>query len=116
MENLQEFMLMFRMEPTFQQPTQEQINEMHQQWGSFIGGVASQARLVSTSRLGFQGKLIDSSMSVTDGITISDTQTLSGNMVIKAQDLNEAAEIAKGSPVLKAGGSVEIRTIIPMEN
>jgi hypothetical protein len=52
--------------------------------------------------------------SVSEGILISENQTLGGNMIVKAADLNEAAEIAKGCPILLMGGNVEIRTINPM--
>ena len=116
MENLQDFMLLFRMKPSNQQPTAEQLTAMQQQWGIFIGGIAAQAKLVSTSRLGFDGNLIDKGMSVSSGINIANNETLSGNMVIKATTLNEATEIAKGCPVLAMGGSVEVRNIIPMES
>ncbi|MCP9770355.1 hypothetical protein EGI22_20810 [Lacihabitans sp. LS3-19] len=88
---------------------------MHQQWGVFIGGIATQAKLVSTTRLGFEGKCIDATHSVAENLKLSNNQMISGNMILKAQDINEATEIAKGCPVLKMGGSVEIRNILPIE-
>lgn len=100
MENLQDFMLLFRMQPTNQQPTGEQLNAMQQQWSIFIGGIAAQAKLVSTSRLGFDGNLIDKNLNVSSGINMTNNETLSGNMVIKASTLKEATEIAKDCPVL----------------
>jgi hypothetical protein len=114
MENLQNFMLLFRIEPGNQQPTAEQLVEMQKQWGIFIGGIAAQAKLVSTSRLGFDGNLIDKNLNVVNSILITESKTLSGNMVIKATSINEATEIAKGCPVLPMGGSVEVRNILPM--
>jgi hypothetical protein len=115
MENLQDFMLLFRMQPSNQPPTAEQLGAMQQQWGVYISGIAAQAKLVSTSRLGFEGNLIDSSLLVTSGINITNNQTLAGNMVIKATSLYEATEMAKGCPVLAMGGAVEIRNTIPMQ-
>ncbi len=115
MENLQEFMLLFRMQPTTQQPTAEQVTTMQRQWGAYIGSIAAQAKLVSTSRLGFEGNLIDSSSSVTSGINIANKETLTGNMIVKALSLKEATEMAKGCPVLAMGGSVEVRSTIPMQ-
>ncbi|NJM94585.1 MAG: hypothetical protein HC842_07920 [Cytophagales bacterium] len=87
---------------------------MQQQWGAFIGGIASQEKLVSTSRLGFEGVLINPGSEITNGINVSNNQTLTGNMVVKASSLSEASEMAKGCPVLSMGGSVEVRMIIPM--
>lgn len=115
MENLQDFMLLCRNKPSNQQPTPEQLTAM-QQWGAYIGSIAAQAKLVSTSRFGFEGNLIDSSLAVTSGISIANNETLTGNMVVKATSLQEATEIAKGCPVLALGGSVEVRNTIPMQS
>ncbi len=114
MEKLKEFMLLFRMEPSNEQPTAEQIAAMHQHWQKFIGNIASQAKLVSTSRLGFDGVCITSKREVSNTIYVSNNETLSGNMIVKASDLQEAQELAKNCPVLAMGGSVEVRGIIPM--
>ncbi len=115
MKTTNEFMLMFRYEPSNDyQPTEAEMNEQHQLWGAFIGGIASEGKLVSTHQLGFSGKQISSAMLVTEGIHISEKQTLGGNMIIKAENIDEAVELAKGCPILLMGGSVEVRDIIPM--
>lgn len=116
MEILKDFMLLFRMEPTGHQPTPEQFSAMQQQWGVFISSMATQARLVKASRLGFEGKLIDKDFNINNGINVANNETLTGNMIIKATTLSEAAEMAKGCPILAMGGSVEVRNIIPMES
>ncbi|MEY3243455.1 MAG: hypothetical protein RIR11_4894 [Bacteroidota bacterium] len=110
-----EFMLVFRYEPSNDyQPTAAEMNEMHQQWGAFIGNIAIQEKLVSTYQLGFEGKQILADKSVTDSVYISDSQTLSGNMVVKANTIDAAVEMAKNCPILLMGGTVEIRSIQPM--
>jgi hypothetical protein len=110
-----EFMLMFRYEPSYEnQPTEAQIEEMHQQWGEFIGNIAIQEKLVSTHQLGYEGKQILADQSVLDGMNMSNNQMLSGNMIIKASSLDEAVEMAKNCPILRMGGTVEVRDIIPM--
>jgi hypothetical protein len=109
--------LLFRFEPNNNyQPTEAELNEQHKQWGTYIGSIASQAKFVSTNQLGFSGKQIFSDLSVKDGVAIADKQTLGGNMIVKAKNLDEAMGIAKGCPILKMGGSVEVRDIIPMES
>ena len=116
MKNLNEFMLLFRLEPNDEEPTPEQLRAMHEHWGKFIGGIASQAKLVSTTRLGYEGNLINAELRVIKGIAISDDKTLSGNMVLKASSLEEATDMAKGCPILNMGGTVEVRSLIPMES
>ena len=59
---------------------------------------------------------MQSDLSTVDGIHIADQQTLGGNMVVKANSLEEATTMAKDCPIIKMGGTVEIRSIMPMEH
>jgi len=115
MEQKNEFMFVFRFEPNFAyQPTEVEMNEMHQQWGAFIGNIAIQEKLVSTHQLSFEGKQIAMDKTVQDGIFISEKQTISGNMIVRANTIEEAVEMAKECPIFNMGGSVEVRAIQPM--
>jgi len=117
MKGAQKFMMIFRFSPNPEyQPTKKEIEQMQQEWGSFIGNIAIKEKLDSTYQLGFEGKQIATDLSIKDGILICENKTISGNMIVKANSLDEATEMAKDSPILKMGGSVEVRNIIPMEN
>jgi len=117
MKSDQLFMMVFRFEPNFEyQPTAQEQKEISEQWGSFIGNIAIKEKLVSTHQLGFEGKQIFSDLSTKDEISITDRKTIGGNMIVKANSIEEATTMAKESPILKIGGSVEVRSIIPMEN
>lgn len=117
MNKEQIFMMLFRFQPDFShRPTEQELATMKEQWGRFIGNIAISEKLISTYQLGFEGKVIQSDLSVTDGVQISEGQTLGGNMVVKANSLEEASQMAKDCPILKMGGTVEIRTINPMES
>lgn len=114
METVKEFMLIFRMKSSASQPTSEQIATMHQEWQGFIGGIASQAKLVNVSRLGFQGMFISNHELIKDMMFAESDFAISGNLTLKAPSLEEAVEIAKKCPVLYAGGTVEVRPTLPM--
>lgn len=115
MQTLQDFMMLFRLEPNMNyQPTANDLAEQKKQWGSWIGGIASQAKLVTTNQLGFEGKQVDADLSVKEGIHMANNTIVGGNMVVKAQSIDEAMDMAKGCPILAMGGSVEVRSIIPM--
>ena len=115
MEQKNEFMLVFRYQPNLNhQPTEAEMNEMHQQWGAFIGNIAIQEKLVSTHQLSFEGKQVCADKSLIDGIHIADKLTLGGNMIVKASKIDEAVEMAKNCPILIMGGTVEVRAIQPM--
>lgn len=111
------FMMIFSYTPNPEyRPTEEEMTQMQQAWGSFIGNIAIQEKLESTHQLGFEGIQINPDKSELDGMLISDNKVISGNMIVKANSLKEAVEMAKDSPILKMGGSVEVRNIIPMNN
>jgi len=113
----QKFMMIFSFSPNPEyQPTKKEMEQMQQEWGSFIGNIAIKGKLDSTHQLGFDGKQIAADLSIEDGILISENKTISGNMIVKANSLGEAVEMAKDSPILKMGGAVEVRNIIPMDN
>lgn len=115
MTQQKEFMLLFRYEPSNDnQPTEAQMNEMHQQWGQFIGNIAIQEKLVSTHQLGFEGVQVFADQTISEGFHVSDRQTLGGNMIVAANSINEAVNMAKNCPILYMGGSVEVRAIQPM--
>jgi hypothetical protein len=110
-----EFMLVFRFEPNNNyQPTEVELNEMHQAWGAFIGNIAIQEKLVSTHQLSFEGKQIFADKSVVEGIHVANNLTIAGNMIVKANSIDEAADMAKNCPILVMGGAVEVRAIQPM--
>ncbi|WP_109831988.1 YciI family protein [Reichenbachiella versicolor] len=117
MRQEQNFMMLFRFTPELdKQPTEDEKNQMKEAWGGFIGQMAISEKLVSTYQLGFEGNQIQSDKQITDGILMIEGQTLGGNMIVRAHSLEEATELAKGSPILAMGGTVEVRSIIPMEN
>lgn len=115
METLKEFMLLFRMQPSNTAPTAEQIATMHQQWQKFIGNIASQAKLVNVSRLGFEGVIIKNDQTTENKIVVENNLTISGNLTMKAENIEEVIETARLCPVLFAGGTVEVRPAIPMK-
>jgi hypothetical protein len=110
-----EFMLLFRFEPNFEhQPTEDEMNEMHQSWGAYFGGLAEKGQFVSTSQLGFEGVMVHADTNTHEGMHMSDKQILGGNLIVSVSDMQEAIEIAKASPILHMGGNVEVRSINPM--
>ncbi len=115
METSKEFMLLFSYEPNpSYQPTEAEMAQMHQEWGAFFGSIAGQGKLVSTHQLGFEGKQIAADKSVADGVCIANKLMVSGNMIVKADSIEEATELAKLCPILNMGGTIEVRSIIPM--
>ncbi|MDR2773207.1 MAG: hypothetical protein LBC19_00440 [Tannerella sp.] len=69
MADLKEFILIFRFDGSVKfHPTPEQLQETAKQWQAWIGGIASQGRLVSTNQLDFAGKTLHADASVSEGL------------------------------------------------
>lgn len=80
-----------------------------------MGGLAAQNKLVNQgNRLNSDGKVVKPNNVVTNGAYVEVKELIGGYTIIKATSLDEAAEIAKGCPILAVGGSVEVRQIISM--
>ena len=111
-----EFALIFRNEPTPNfKPSPEQIQEIMTEWGAWFKTIGANEQLINMgSRLSSEGKTVHADNSITIGPYTEIKEIITGYIVIKAENIDGATEIAKGCPILKVGGNVEIRTTIGM--
>jgi hypothetical protein len=113
---MNEFSLIFRnaQHPSVQF-SPEQMQDILVQWGDWMGSIAAQDKLASRgARLGVEAKVLKPNDVVTDGPYVEMKEMLSGFIIVKTDSIEEATALAKGCPILKVGGSVEVRSIIPM--
>lgn len=110
---MNEFMLIFRHEDGQKVASPEQIQEWMKQTMDWIGGVAAQNKFVSGDGLPFDdARVVHHDKSVTNGPFGDIKETIGGYVVVRAESADEAAEFAKGCPVLQAeGNTVEVRKI-----
>jgi hypothetical protein len=114
-QETKQFKLVFRYQynPNYN-PTPEEMETEGQKWGQWIGGMAQNGQFVTTSQLGYEGRVLNSDGGIVKGIHMQNTEVLAGDMIINALDFEEALSLAKGSPILEVGGNVEVREVIPM--
>jgi hypothetical protein len=111
---MKEFALIFRLKDISDfRPTPEQMQERM----NWLTGIASQDKLVDKGNtlLPFAGsaKTIKSNNEVTDGFHTEIKEFVSGYVVIKANTIDEAVEIAKTNPIFdQVGGSIEVREVL----
>ncbi|HOZ87364.1 MAG TPA: YciI family protein [Bacteroidia bacterium] len=113
---MNEFVLIFRNAPAPEgKMSPEQMQAVMKQWQDWMGGIAAQNKLANPgNRLGGEGKILKPNNVITDGPYVEVKEMLSGYIIVKAESIKEASEMAKGCPILKMGGSVEVRDVIPM--
>jgi hypothetical protein len=110
-------LLIFRQDPVTRstQPSPEQLQQMLKVWQNWMGNIAAQNKLVSSgNRLAMEGKIIKPGGIITDGPFVELKEAIGGYIVVRAETVEEAAQISKDCPILAIGGSVEVRAIIPM--
>lgn len=115
---MNEFLLIFRRDfnTAGVQPSPEQLQKMMKEWQNWMGSIAAQNKLVNSgNRLAGEGKVVKSGAIVTNGPYVEIKEAIGGYTIVRAESLEEAAEIAKDCPILSIGGNVEVRSIIQMD-
>ncbi len=113
---MNEFVLLFRRDRTTPLSPQH-MQDSIEYWQDWLGSIAAQDKLVSPgSRLNSEGRVVAPGDIVTDGPYTEIKETLGGFVIVKAADFNEAVRIAKGCPILRAGGNVEVRKTVAMDD
>jgi len=113
---MNEFLMLFRNEPTdAPAPSPDEMQGIMKLWQDWIGGIAAQGKFVGTNPLKKVGKTIYSDGMMTDGPYAEIKEIVGGYLIVKADTLEEALEMAKGCPNLQNGGNVEVREVMPMD-
>lgn len=110
---MKEFLLLFRTDyDKVSKASAEQAEAMMKKWMDWLGGIAAQNKLTNKgNRLQSSGRIVKSDSIVTNGPYTDIKESIGGYTIIKADNYDEAVEMAKGCPVLLTGGNVEVREI-----
>jgi hypothetical protein len=80
----------------------------------WIGGIAAQNKLVAPPRRwDLTGRVVKQDNVVLNGPYAEIKESVGGMFFIRANDYEEAVEIAQGCPIIKWGAVVEIRMAAP---
>src|SRR5918993_2992839 len=107
---MDEFMLIFRHDDGNKVASPEQIQSWMKQTMDWIGGIAAQNKFVTGVGLPFDdARVVHHNKTVTNGPFGDIKETIGGYVVVRAASADEAAEFAKGCPVLQGeGNTVEV--------
>ena len=92
----------------------ERVQETMKSWLAWMRELESKGHLKERGQpLERTGKVVrGTSKLVSDGPYAEAKDLVSGFIVVQARDLAEAAEIAKGCPILAGSGAVEVRPVL----
>jgi hypothetical protein len=117
---MKEFALIFRVENNSgASVSPAEMQQRMTTWMNWMGGIAAKDRLASNgNRLGVKGsKWVGADGVVSDGPYTEVKEFINGYVIVRAETGDEAADLAKGCPILFApGGKVEIRPLVAPDN
>ncbi|MBN9297379.1 MAG: transcription initiation protein [Filimonas sp.] len=110
---MKEFALIFRLQDVADsKPSPEQLQERM----NWLAGIVAQNKLVDKGNtlLPMQGsaKTVRPGNIITDGPYTEIKEFISGYIVVRAETIEEAVEMAKANPIYKVGGNIEVREVL----
>lgn len=111
---MKEFALIFRLKDIADfKPSPEQMQERM----NWLGSIAAQNKLVDKGNtllpIPGSAKTVKPNNVVPDGPYTENKEFISGYIVISAENIDEAVEIAKLNPIFEqVGGSIEVREVM----
>jgi hypothetical protein len=109
-----DFMYLFRGGQPSGSP--EQMQQHMQKWGQWMKELSQKGQFKAGDPLEGGGKVLTGAKKVvTDGPFAEAKDLVGGYLLVKAETLDDATELAKGCPIFDVGGSVEVRPIMIMK-
>jgi len=110
-----QFLLIIRFKADFQPSSNEVVQANIKKWQEYMGGLAKSGKLVGGYRPAGEGLTISGTgKSLKSTPYISDGELVSSVLIINAESMDAAKEIADKCPVFEFGGSVEVRSVMNM--
>ena len=108
-----QFLLLFRHPSNEPDPSPEEMQKIFGRWMDWMKGMKQKGQFVGADRLQDEGKVLRGT-TVTDGPFAEAKEIVGGFVIVSADNLSQAGEIAKGCPGLARGTIVEVRPIEPL--
>lgn len=110
---MKDFMLIFMNAERNPDASPEDMQANMQQWFNWIDDLKAKGLYVSGEALHPAGKTVKGPEGiVTDGPFAETKELVGGYFIIKAADIDAAAEISKACPDLPAGSTVQVREVV----
>ena len=109
------FMYLFRNSPTaYRTMSPEQMQQIMKMWTDWKDTLEKNGHLKQLGeRLDGSGKVVRAK-GVTDGPYVEVKDSIQGFMVVEANDMDQAVELASQCPILQSDGTVEVRPFVSM--
>ena len=112
---MSEYLFLYR-GPSADSASPEQMQQIMQKWLAWFKDLGEKGHIKNPGQpLQTAGKTVrGTGKSIHDGPFAEAKDVVNGYTLVEAKDLDQAAELAKGCPILDRDGSVEVRPIRKM--
>jgi hypothetical protein len=111
---MKEYLLLLRGGIPATSKTEAQNKAELQDWGAFMGNLTQKGQLVGGLPLVGGGKTVSAKNTTSEAVSSAKEGIVGGYLIVKADSIDKAAEIAKACPHIKNEGNIEVREIAPM--
>lgn len=117
---MSQFMFLFRIDPEKQRAflaSPKEAQERMQSWLAWMRDLEAKGAIANPGQpLDQAGKVVRGpKRAVTDGPFIEAKDLVAGFVIVEARDLDHAADLAGGCPILDGDGTVEVRPVRRMD-
>jgi|SRR6185437_5278726 len=111
---MKEYLLLLRGGKPMTSKSEEENKAEMQAWGAYMGNLGQNGQLVGGLPLESAGTVVTAKRISNEPVTSSAEGIVCGYLIVKANNIEQAAEIAKSCPHIPNEGNIEVREIAPM--
>lgn len=110
---MKEYLLLLRGGKPMESKTQEEGKAEMEAWDAYMGGLGQTGQLVGGLPLVGGGKTVSAKGLAHEAVTSAKEGIVGGYLIIKANNMDDAAMIAGKCPHIANEGNIEVREIAP---
>jgi hypothetical protein len=111
---MKEYLLLLRGGIPMASKTEAEAKAEMQAWGAYMGGLGQKGQLAGGLPLQSGGTVVSTKGITKEPVKSGSEGIVGGYLIVKADSLELATEIAKACPHVANQGNVEVREIAPM--
>lgn len=111
---MKEYLLLLRGGKPMSSKTEAEGKAEMQAWGIYMGDLGAKGLLVGGLPLQPDGTVLSKKGISSESVKTAAGDIVGGYLILKAESLQQASELAKGCPHIANEGNIEVREIAPM--
>ena len=111
---MKEYLLLLRGGIPMTSKTEAQNKAEMQAWGAYMGNLTQKGQFVGGLPLVSGGAVVSAKGTSSEPVKSGTEGIVGGYLIVKADSLQQATELAKACPHIASDGNIEVREIAPM--